>query len=67
MAPQAYRYARMDKARLSQVQDLEQDLDAWVVAVEPQLRPAQLSEQQLKQLQEKEKALGVVLVAYESA
>jgi hypothetical protein len=57
--------AELDPARLEKVRKLEEELGAYVVALEPQFRLAELTAEQLGRLEAAEKELGVVLLAYE--
>lgn len=57
--------AELDPTRLEKVRKLEEELGAYVVALEPQVRLAELKGQQLERLKAAEKELGVVLLAYE--
>jgi hypothetical protein len=56
--------AELDKARLAKVRALEEELGTYVVALEPQLPLANLTDEQLERLQAAEAELGVVLLAY---
>ena len=57
---------RLDQERLQKLKALEQELGAWVVAVEPQATVAELPPDKLKRLQQAEQELGVILLAYNS-
>jgi hypothetical protein len=65
MTENRFKIAELDKARLQKVRELEETLGTYVVALEPKLPLAALSDVQLEQLQAAEAELGVVLVAYE--
>ena len=65
MAAPRMRVAELDAARLAKVRELEEDLGAYVVALEPEFRLAGLTAEQLDRLEAAEKELGVVLLAYE--
>jgi hypothetical protein len=58
--------AELDPARLEKVCKLEEELGAYVVALEPAFRLAELTAEQIDRLEAAEKELGVVLLAYES-
>jgi hypothetical protein len=58
--------AELDPARLEKVQELEEELGVYVVALEPKFALADLAPEQLARLEAAEKELGVVLLAYES-
>jgi hypothetical protein len=57
--------AELDPGRLEKVRKLEEELGAYVVALEPEFRLAELTTEQLARLEVAEKELGVVLLAYE--
>ncbi len=57
--------ADLDQEQLTEVETLEDHLGVWVVAVEPKSRFANLTGDQLRRLQEKEKEMGVILLAYD--
>ncbi len=61
MSPQA---KQLDEANLSKLNDLEKKLGKCVVAWNQKLDPADISEEQVKELQALEKDLDAVLVAY---
>jgi len=58
------RIAELDGPQLSEVRELEKELDVCLVALEPKYRLADLAEEQIRQIQSKEAELGVVLLAY---
>lgn len=62
MSPQA---KQLKDPELSQISDLEKKIGKCVVAWDQRLNPADISEQQVKELQTLEKELDAVLVAYE--
>jgi hypothetical protein len=53
-----------DPRQIEKIRALERELGAVVVVLEPQYRPAVLTNDQLKQVAELERELSVVLVAY---
>jgi hypothetical protein len=59
------RIAKLEESQLNKVQELEEELGTYVVALEPYVRLAELSEEQIQKLQAMEQDLGVVLLAYE--
>ena len=61
MSPQA---KSLDEANLSKLNDLEKKLGKCVVAWVQKLEPADISEEQVKELQALENDLDAVLVAY---
>jgi hypothetical protein len=61
------RYAHLNEQQLTRLHELEQKLDGWIVAVEPQAEVARLSDDELRQLHQLEDELSVVLIAYRPA
>ena len=61
-----YHTADLDADSLQQLQQLEQELGAVVVALEHDPEPAELNSNQLEQLQKLEQQMGKVLVAYKA-
>jgi len=61
------RFARMDKTQIAKVRELEEFLGTYVLAFEPVIKIADLTNEQLTKLQETEEELGVILVAYRDA
>lgn len=61
MSPQV---KQLDEANLSKLNDLEKKLGKCVVAWDQKLEPADISAEQIKELQTLEKDLDAVLVAY---
>ncbi len=61
MSPQA---KQLDDANLRKLNDLEKKLGKCVVAWDQKLDPAEISEEEVKELQALEKDLDAVLVAY---
>jgi tRNA U34 5-methylaminomethyl-2-thiouridine-forming methyltransferase MnmC len=57
--------AQLDEAALVQVRALEEELGTYVIALAPRYPLAELPQEKLRRLQELEKQLGVVLLAYE--
>lgn len=58
-------YASLDSASLEKIRTLESDLGLVLLAVSPIPKMADLSPSQLAELQNEERKLGKVLVAYE--
>ncbi len=58
------KYPQLDEQRLAKLKALEQELGTVVVAVEPQTQVAELPPDKLRRLQEAEKEMGVILLAY---
>ena len=59
------RFAELDDKALDKLLSLEDELGSCLVAVRPDWRPARLSHEQVKRLQQAEKEMGLVLVACE--
>ena len=59
--------AQLDEADLAKVRALEENLGTYVVALAPKYPLAELSDDQLRHLQEVEKDVGAVLLAYGKA
>lgn len=60
-----YRIASLDEAGVQRIRDLEQALDRHIMAFEPGLDVASLSDGQLAQIRQLEEELGVTLIVYE--
>lgn len=58
------RFARLDKAKIAKIHELEEFLGTYVLAFEPAIKIAALAPEQLDKLQAVEEELGVILVAY---
>lgn len=58
------RYARLDREKLARLTALEAKLGSWVVAVEPAVELANLSDAEVRELQTAEQELDVILLAY---
>jgi len=56
--------AVLDEARLSRLRNFERQIGTCLVALEPKAELADLTSEQLQQLQAAERELGVVLLAY---
>jgi hypothetical protein len=59
--------AQLDGGRMEKLRSLEKELGTWIVAVEPQAQVAPLSDDQVRRLQDAERELRVVLLAYQPA
>jgi len=64
MAIGRMRIAQLDEARLGVLRTLEGELGTYIVALEPETKLADLSDEQVKRIQAKEDDLGVVMLAY---
>ena len=67
MADNHLRIAELDEEQRQQLQGLEQELSAHILALEPKVSLLDLGPAQLRRLKAVEEQLGVVLVAYEPA
>ncbi len=65
MAVKRMKLAELNQSQLQKLQAFEEELGAYVVALEPQYALADLSADQVHKLQRLERELGVVLLAYE--
>jgi hypothetical protein len=61
MSPQV---KQLDESNLGKLKEIEKKLGKCVVAWDQKLEPADISEEQVKELQTLEKDLDAVLVAY---
>ena len=59
------RYPKLDEGQLKKLRSLEQDLGVTVVAVEMQAKVADLPPDKIRKLQEAEREMGFVLLAYD--
>ena len=59
------KFANLDAVTLEKVHALEKKLGTYVIALEPAVRMATLSPEQLQLLQKAEQELGCVLLAYD--
>ncbi len=62
-----YQPAQISDEDLQTIQNMENDMDKVIVAVEPEPKFAELSESELANLQQAEQKLGVVMLAYDQA
>ena len=67
MSQKRFRPASLDASGVEALQALEQELGKLVVALEPESAVAALDEIEVRKLQEAERRLGVVMVAYDQA
>ena len=61
-----YSPAEVDETKLDKIKKLEASTGTVIVALEPAARFARLTREQLDELQNTERELGVVMVAYEA-
>jgi hypothetical protein len=57
--------ANLDEASLKRVQQMEESMGTLILALEPHIPLAELSEEQMEKLSTLEQELGVVLIAYQ--
>jgi len=57
--------ANLDEASLKRVQQMEESMGTLILALEPHIPLAELSDDQLEKLSTLEQELGVVLIAYQ--
>jgi len=57
--------ADLDEAGLKRIQQMEESMGTLIIALEPHIPLAQLTEQQVETLNTLEQELGVVLIAYQ--
>jgi len=57
--------ASIDEIALERIRNLEQELNAHILALEPQVTLRELDEQDMEKLHRLENELGVVLIAYD--
>lgn len=67
MAVESYKIAtNIDASSIAKIRNLENELGACILALEPRYPVKQLSEEDLKKVQQLEEELHVVLLAYRS-
>ena len=57
--------ANLDEAGLRKVQQMEESMGTLIIALEPHIPLAELTEEQVETLNILEQELGVVLIAYQ--
>ena len=57
--------ASLDEAGIKRIHQMEESFGTLIVALEPHVPLAELSDEQVKKLQAVEQDLGVVLIAYQ--
>jgi len=57
--------ANLDEAGLNKVQQMEESMGTLIIALEPHIPLAELTEDQVETLNTVEQELGVVLIAYQ--
>lgn len=61
-----HRFKRVEDEAVTSLRALEKELGVVVLAIEPKLHVADLTDQQLDRLRSAERDLGVVLIAYDA-
>jgi hypothetical protein len=64
MSKPKMRIANLDEESLARVQELEEQFETVILAVEPRYAAAELTEDQLNRLKRLEQELDVILIAY---
>lgn len=65
MTAKRMKIANLDEADLKKVQQMEESMGTLIIALEPHIPLAELTEEQVEALNVLEKDLGVVLIAYQ--
>ena len=65
MTAKRMKIANLDEADLKKVQQMEETMGTLIIALEPHIPLAELTEEQVEALNVLEKDLGVVLIAYQ--
>ncbi len=65
MTKRRMKIANLDEAGLKRIQQMEEAMGSLIVALEPHIPLAELSEEQMEKLKTLEEDLDVVLIAYQ--
>jgi len=65
MSKRRMKIANLDEAGLRKVQQMEESMGTLIIALEPHIPLAELTEEQVETLNILEQELGVVLIAYQ--
>lgn len=65
MSSRRMKIANLDEAGLKKVQQMEESMGTLIIALEPHIPLAELTEEQVEVLGALEQNLGVVLIAYQ--
>lgn len=65
MAKRRMKIANLDETDLKKVQQMEESMGTLIIALEPHIPLAELTEEQVETLNTLEGELGVVLIAYQ--
>lgn len=58
------KYPQLNQQQMQQLKSLEEELGTLVIAVEPQTQVAELPPDKLNRLQQAEREMGMILLAY---
>lgn len=64
MVKRDFKFADLDEEGLKRIKDYEQEMDAYILALEPHVDLAELGDDDVAKLRALEDELGVVLIAY---
>jgi hypothetical protein len=64
MVKRDFKFATLDEENLKRIKDYEQEMDAYILALEPRVDLAELGDDDVAKLRALEEELGVVLIAY---
>lgn len=65
MTKRRMKIADLDQASIERIRQMEESFGTLIVALEPHVPLAELTEEQVRKLQGIEKEMGVVLIAYQ--
>jgi hypothetical protein len=65
MVNRRMKIADLDEASLKRIQQMEEAMGTLILALEPQIPLAELTDEQVEKLNVLEQELGVVLIAYQ--
>jgi hypothetical protein len=65
MTKRRMKIANLDEEGIERIRQMEESMETLIVALEPHYPLAELSDEQVNQLQDMENELGVVLIAYQ--
>jgi len=66
MTTRRMKIANLDEAGVKRIRQMEESFGTLIVALEPHIPLAELSDEQVQKLQAVEQDLGVVLIAYQA-
>ena len=65
MTKRRMKIADLDETSIERIRQMEESMGSLIVALEPHVPLAELTEEQVRKLQDLEKELEVVLIAYQ--